>query len=69
MAETLLIVVVLLTSFVVLIVVDVHGKARAFRHGEADQPPRRPPEAVTGVELPPPHFNERDMHQRRRKSE
>lgn len=60
MAETLLIAVALLAGFVVVFVLDAHGKARAFEHGQID--PHRPPEAVTNVELPPPRFND---HQRR----
>jgi hypothetical protein len=67
-AETLLIAVALLASFVVLFVVDVYGKARAFENGRVDHAPHRPPEAVTAVELPPPHFSDREMHQRRRRS-
>ena len=66
MAETMLIAVVMLAGFFVLFVVDAHGKARAFEHGQVDPPERLPPEAATSVELPPPHFNERDQHQRRR---
>jgi len=60
MAETLLIVVLMLAGFVVLFVVDAHGKARAFEHGQIDPSEQRPPEAFTSVDLPPPHFNQRD---------
>jgi hypothetical protein len=67
-AETLLIAVLMLAGFVVLFVVDVYGKARAFEHGQVDPAKRRPPEAVTSVDLPPPRFNQRDQHQRRRES-
>lgn len=65
MAETLLIAVVMLAGFVVFFVVDAHGKARAFENGQADH--GRPPHAVAHVELPQPHFNQRD--QRRRESQ
>ena len=68
MAETLLIAVVMLAGFVVLFVVDVHGKARAFEHGQIDPDEQRPPEAATSVDLPPPNFTQRNQHQRRRKS-
>ena len=49
--------------FLVLLTLDVHGKARAFEHGTD---PTRPPEAVTNVELPPPRFHEREPESRRR---
>jgi hypothetical protein len=65
-AETLLIAVVMLAGFVVVFVVDAHGKSRAFEHGRVDH--HRPPEAVTGVELPPPRFNQRESNPRRRDS-
>lgn len=64
MAEALFTAVVLVAGFVVMFVLDAHGKARAFEHGQIDPASHRPPEAVTNVELPPPHFNERD-HQKR----
>jgi hypothetical protein len=67
-AETMFIAVLMLAGFVVLFVVDAHGKARAFEQGRIDPSDRLPPEASTSVELPPPHFNERDQHQRRRES-
>ena len=54
----LLIAVVMVGGFVVLFVLDAHGKARAFESGEIDHRP--PPEAATRVELPAPHFNQRD---------
>jgi len=61
----MLIAVVMLAGFVVFFIVDAHGKARAFEKGQVDHRP--PPEAVTAVELPSPHFNQRD--QRRRESQ
>ena len=60
MAEVLFTVVLMLGAFVVLFVVDAHGKARAFEKGRTASVPHRPPEAVTSVDLPPPHFNQRD---------
>lgn len=65
MAETLLLAAVVVAGFVVMVVLDVHGKARAFGHGDSE-PAVRPPEAVTSVEHPPPHFDQRDPHTRRR---
>jgi hypothetical protein len=65
MTAALLTVVLLVAGFVVVFAMDAHGKARAFEHGEIDPAARRPPEAVTSVDLPPPHFNQRN-HQRRR---
>jgi hypothetical protein len=62
MAETLLIAVLLFAGLVVVLLMDAHGKARAYEHG-VDPNDHRPPEAVTNVELPPPHFNERDPDQ------
>jgi hypothetical protein len=50
-------------GFVVLLTIDVYGKARAFEHG---RDPKPPPEAVTSVELPPPHFNDVDPERGRR---
>jgi hypothetical protein len=58
MAEILLIAVVFFTGFVIVLLMDAHGKARAYEHG-VDPSAHRSPEAVTSVELPPPHFNER----------
>jgi hypothetical protein len=63
MAETLLVAVVILAGFAVVLLMDAHGKARAYEHG-VDPNARRRPEAVTNVELPPPHFNDRDPDQR-----
>jgi len=60
MAEALLILVLAFAGFAIVLAMGAHGKARAFEHGEFDPTGRRPPEAVTRVELPPPHFNERD---------
>ena len=65
MAETLFIAVLMRAGFVVFFVVDAHGKARAFESGEIDHRP--PPEVAAHVELPAPHFNQRD--QRRRESQ
>jgi hypothetical protein len=67
-AETLFIAVVLLAGFVVVFAMDAHGKARAFEHGRIDSTDHVPPEAATSVDLPPPHFNQRDQKQRRRES-
>jgi len=69
MAQTLLIAVVVFAGFVILFAMDAHGKARAFDQGEVDEPAaRRPPEAVTNVELPTPRFNQRDPDYRRREA-
>ena len=62
MAETLLIAVLVLAGFAIVLLTDAHGKARAYERG--GDPSRRRPRAVTNVELPPPHFNDRDTHQR-----
>jgi hypothetical protein len=59
-AEVLFTVVLMLAAFVVMFVVDAHGKARAFENGRTGSARSRPPEAVTSVDLPPPHFNQRD---------
>lgn len=64
-AETLLIAVVMLAGFVVVFVMDAHGKARGFENGQINPATHRPPEAVTSVNLPSPHFNQRDPDQRR----
>ena len=63
MAETLLIGVVVLAGFTIVGLLNAHGKARAFEHG-VDPNARRSPEAATRVELPPPHFNDREPEQR-----
>jgi hypothetical protein len=60
MAEALLVGVLLFAGFAIVLAMDAHGKARAFEHGEFDPTSHRSPEAVTSVDLPPPHFNERD---------
>ncbi len=63
MGETLLIAVLVLAGVAIVLLTDAHGKARAY--GQGDDPTRhRSPESVTAVELPPPHFNDRDPHQR-----
>ena len=62
MAEVL-IAIAAIAGFVVLLTIDVHGKARAFERGMDPQLPR---EAVTNVELPAPHFNDVDPERRRR---
>jgi hypothetical protein len=62
MAETLLIAVLFFAGVVIVLLMDAHGKARAYEHG-VDPNARRPPEAVTNVELPPPHFNDRHPRQ------
>ena len=59
MAEALLVAVLVVVGCVIVLLMDAHGKARAYEHG-VDPNARRSPEAVTNVELPPPHFNERD---------
>lgn len=64
MAETLLLCIAMLAGFVVLFVVDAHGKARAFEHGRVDPAANRPPEAFGDIELPPPHFSGRITDQR-----
>ena len=58
MAETLLLAVLFVAGAVIVLLMDAHGKARGYKHG-VDPNARRSPEAVTNVELPPPHFNER----------
>jgi len=63
MAETLLIAVLFFAGVVIVFLMDAHGKARAYEHG-VDPNAHRSPEAVTNVELPPPHFNERHPDQR-----
>jgi hypothetical protein len=63
MAETLLIAVLFCAGVVIVLLMDAHGKARAYEHG-VDPNAHRSPEAVTSVELPPPHFNERDTNHR-----
>jgi hypothetical protein len=63
MAEALLIAVVTLAGVAIVGVMNAQGKARGYEHG-ADPNAHRSPEAVTSVELPPPHFNERDPEQR-----
>jgi hypothetical protein len=63
MAEALLIAVVALAGVAIVGVMNAQGKARAYEHG-ADPNARRSPEVVTGVELPPPHYNERNPEQR-----
>jgi hypothetical protein len=65
MAETLLIAVVVVAACVIVLLMDAHGKSRAYEHG-VDPTVHRSPEAVTNVELPPPHFNDRDPDQRGR---
>ncbi len=63
MAETLLIAVVALAGFAIVLLMNAHGKSRAYERG-VDPTADRWPEAVTSVELPPPHINERDPNQR-----
>ena len=63
MAETLLIAALVFAAFVIVLSMDAHGKARAYEQG-VDPNAHRPPEAVTSVELPPPHFNDRHPDQR-----
>ena len=63
MAETLLVAVLFCAGVVIVLITGVHGKARAYEHG-VDPNAHRSPEAVTNVELPPPHFNERHPDQR-----
>jgi hypothetical protein len=63
MAETLLIAVLFFAGVVIVLLMDAHGKARAYEHG-VDPNAHRSPEAVTNVELPPPHFNDRDPNKR-----
>jgi hypothetical protein len=63
MAETLLVAVILFAGVVIVLMMGAHGKARAYEHG-VDPSAHRSPEAVTSVELPPPHFNERHPDQR-----
>jgi hypothetical protein len=63
MAETLLISVLILVGFAIVLLMDAHGKSRAYERG-VDPNAHRSPEAVTSVELPPPHFNEKDPDQR-----
>ena len=58
MAETLLVAVIFFAGVVIVLLMGAHGKARAYEHG-VDPNAHRSPEAVTNVELPPPHFNER----------
>jgi hypothetical protein len=63
MAETLLIAVLVFAGLAIVLLMDVHGKARAYEQG-ADPGRHRSPESVTSVELPSPHFNERATHKR-----
>jgi hypothetical protein len=63
MGEALLIAVAAIAGIAIVGLMNAHGKARAYEHG-ADPNARRSPDAVTGVELPPPHYNERDPEQR-----
>jgi hypothetical protein len=58
MAEALLIAVLFCTGVVIVLLMNAHGKARAYEHG-VDPGAHRSPEAATSVELPPPHFHER----------
>ena len=58
MAETLLIAVLFFTGVVIVLLMNAHGKARAYEHG-VDPNAHRSPDAATSVELPPPHFHER----------
>jgi len=61
MAATLLTAVLVFAGFVIVLLMDAHGKARVYEDG-VDPNARRSPQAVTNVELPPPHFNERHPH-------
>jgi hypothetical protein len=63
MATALLIAVLFCAGIVIVLVMGVHGKARAYEHG-VDPNARRSPGAMTNVELPPPHFNHRHPDQR-----
>jgi hypothetical protein len=63
MAEVLLFTVLFCAGVVIVLLMGLHGKARAYEHG-VDPSAHRSPEAVTNVELPPPHFNERHPDQR-----
>lgn len=63
MATALLAAVLILAGFAIVLLMDAHGKARAFEQG-ADPNARRSPEAVTSLELPAPHFNDRDPGRR-----
>ena len=65
-AESLLIAVAAVAGLVVMVAMNLHGKARAFESAEIRGPERRP-EAVTDVELPSPQFNRRDPNNRRGK--
>ena len=49
--------------FVALLTFDVYGKARAFERGTD---PKRPPETVTSVELPPPRYHDRGFERGRK---
>ena len=63
MVETLLIALLALAGLTIVGLLNAHGKARAYEHG-MDPNARRSPEAATSVELPPPHFNDRDPEHR-----
>jgi hypothetical protein len=60
MAGTLLVAVLVLAGCVIVLLMDAHGKARAYGHGVDHPGGRRSRDAITNVELPPPHFNKRD---------
>jgi hypothetical protein len=68
MAEALLIGVVVLAGFTIVGLMNAHGKARAYEHGVDPNARRSPDLAATRVELPPPHFNDREPEQRGGKS-
>lgn len=64
MAESLLIGVVALAGLVVVVAMNLHGKARAFEDAEIHGP-ERSLDAATNVDLPSPQFNRRDPTNRR----
>ena len=66
MAESLLIGVAAVAGLVVVVAMNLHGKARAFEDAEI-RGRERSPETATSVELPTPHFNRRDPTNRRGK--
>ena len=66
MAESLLIGIAAVAGLILVVAVNVHGKARAFQSADIQRPERRP-ETSTSVDLPTPQFNRREPRDRRGK--
>ncbi len=64
MAESLLIGVAAVAGLVLVVAMNVHGKARVFEDAEIHGPERRPGSG-NRVELPSPQFNRRESGDRR----